>query len=113
MPEKSSADLLNFARPDAASADMHPYVPAVGPHGLHELQIRFGHLLGLVVRMTYLIAAQLAFSADLTCTSHCKPSIKNAIYTCKGGYLTISTPPMQGKNACLSGDLLDITRLLL
>jgi hypothetical protein len=65
-------DLFYFAGPDAARTNMHAKVRAIGSDGLDRLQIRLRHLFGFIVRVTDLIAAELAFSADLTRTRHDK-----------------------------------------
>jgi hypothetical protein len=68
--KKQSADFFYFTGSDAACADMQPYMRTVRSNRLHILQVRLGDLLGLVICMAYLIAAELPFSADLTCSRH-------------------------------------------
>ena len=49
---------------------MHAHMGAVGAQRLDALQVRLGYLLGSVVRMAHLVAAERAFTANLTCTCH-------------------------------------------
>jgi hypothetical protein len=64
------ADLFHFTRTYAASTYMHAYMGTVRSHRLDKLYVRLGYLFRLVIRMAHLIAAEFAFSADLTCTCH-------------------------------------------
>ncbi len=65
-----SADLLYFAGPDAARANMHADMGAMVADGLHPLQVRFRYLFVLFVGMTHLVALERAFTADLTGPCH-------------------------------------------
>lgn len=64
------ADLLDLAGTDAAGADVHPNVTAVRAQCLDALKVRLGYFLGPVVRMAHLVAAERAFTANLTLTCH-------------------------------------------
>lgn len=63
-------DLLDRAGADTARADMHAHVGALGAQRLYALKVRLGYFLGSIVRMAHLIAAECAFTTDLTCTCH-------------------------------------------
>jgi hypothetical protein len=49
---------------------MHANMRSFRTHCFDGLQIRFGYLLGSIVGVTYFVTAQLAFSANFTCTGH-------------------------------------------
>jgi hypothetical protein len=66
------ADFFYFARSDAARTYMHANMGTMRSYRLDRLQIRLGYFFRLVIRMAHLIAAELAFSTDLTCTCHDK-----------------------------------------
>ena len=49
---------------------MHPNMTTARTQCLDALKIRFGYLLALIVRMAHLVAAERAFTANLTLTCH-------------------------------------------
>ena len=49
---------------------MHPNVTTVLAQCLDALKVRLGYLLGPVVRMAHLVAAERALAANLTLTCH-------------------------------------------
>jgi len=81
---------------------MQAHVRALGAHSLHELQIRLGHLFGLIVRMAYLIAAQFTFTADLTSACHSEILHESEIRKIRP-HLTIRALSVQAKNAESAG----------
>lgn len=42
----------------------------VRPHGFYVLDVRLGYFLGFVVGVAHLITAELAFTANFTCSCH-------------------------------------------
>ena len=58
---------------------MHSDVSTIRCDSLDRLQIRLRDLFGLIVRVTYLIAAEFTFSTNLTRTCHVK-TLHNAWY---------------------------------
>ena len=91
---------------------MHAHMRSARSHRLDGLQIRFGQLLGLVVGMAYLVAAQPAFSANLTCACHGRnPPCALDILKMQA-YLTIRTGVMQGKSDAFAREPLDFRPFL-
>jgi hypothetical protein len=49
---------------------MHPYVTSARAQCFDALKVGLGYLLGPIIRMAHLVAAERAFTANLTLTCH-------------------------------------------
>jgi hypothetical protein len=77
---------------------MHADMGAVRSHCLDALDVRFGYLLRFVVGVAHLIAAELAFAADFTCSCHESPPRTIEIMMVEtGAYNIIITEGLQGE----------------
>ena len=65
-------DFFHFAGTDAPRTYVHAHMGPMRPDSLYRLQIRFGYPFRSIIGMAHLIAAELAFSTDLTRTGHVK-----------------------------------------
>ena len=96
---------------------MHANMRSFRTHCFDGLQIRFGYLLGSIVSVTYFVTAQLAFSANFTCTGHSHilqdAMISVPFYAMIGAYHTIRARHLQVKSlgaGCYGADQGCLTR---